>query len=137
MKILVIDDHPDSLNLIQTLLSPVATCVVADNGAEGLRLFEAAQAHDPFHLIFLDIMMPNMDGHEVLVRLRALEKEKFAHQPAVRIAMLTAAGNSKNRFTSFKEGCDYYVDKPIIKNELLDIVQRTREWFALLYNKQT
>jgi two-component system, chemotaxis family, chemotaxis protein CheY len=138
MKILVIDDDPAALDLIQLLLTPVADCDTADSGAEGLRLFETALATEkPYQLVFLDILMPEMDGHEVLKQMRALEKDRYPFQLRAKIAMMTAAGNGKNRFTSFKEGCDYYASKPIIKNDIQGIVTRTREWFELLYNQQT
>ncbi|MCP4757310.1 MAG: response regulator, partial [Proteobacteria bacterium] len=104
-----------------------------DNGKNALEIFQTAHENDdPFDLIFLDILMPEMNGHEVLKKLRNLETEKYPHGKRAKIAMLTALGNPKNRFASFEEGCDYYVVKPIIKSEIIDIIKKTEEWFSLM-----
>ncbi|MBU3917244.1 response regulator [bacterium] len=130
MKILTVDDNNETLILLSKLLSPFGECVSVNNGKEAIRLFELAhEENKPFHLIFLDIMMPGMDGHEVLKTIRRLENEKYSPESKAKIAMLTALGNPKNRFNSFEEGCEYYIVKPIIKTDILEIINKTKEWF--------
>lgn len=132
MNFLVIDDNNETLVLLQKILSNFGVCVTVNNGPEALKVFESAlQSQSPFHLIFLDIMMPEMDGHEVLKAIRKLEREKYPTENRVQIAMLTALGNPKSRFTSYEEGCEYYLVKPIIKSEIVDVIKKTEEWMEL------
>ncbi len=132
LKFLLIDDNKETLMLLEKILSDHGQCITASNGPDALEIFEAAhQQKAPFHLIFLDIVMPEMDGHEVLKAIRRLEKAKYAAAESVKIAMLTALGDGKNRFDSYEEGCEYYLVKPIIRAEILEIIRKTEEWFDI------
>ena len=132
MKFLVVDDNKETLLLLDKILSKHGTCVTAETGADAIREFESAHSmNEPFHLIFLDIMMPGMDGNEVLKSIRLLERGKYAEKVKAKIAMLTALGSPKSRFASYEEGCEYYLVKPIIKAEIFDIIEKTKEWFDL------
>src|SRR3954466_1751341 len=66
-KILVVDDTPDNLFLMSALLEDKYELVTASSGAQAL---EIARSAEPPELILLDIMMPEMDGYEVMRRLR-------------------------------------------------------------------
>lgn len=132
MNFLVIDDNHETLLLLQKILSKFGECITVNNGLEAIKVFELAhQNNAPFHLIFLDIMMPVMDGHEVLKAIRKLEQEKYPTENRVQIAMLTALGSPKSRFTSYEEGCEYYLVKPIIKTEIEEVIKKTEEWIDL------
>ncbi len=133
MKFLVVDDDIDTLKLLDKILSKRGTCITVNNGADAIKEFEYAHSvNQPFHLVFLDIMMPGMDGHAVLKSIRSLEENKYPKETRAKIVMLTALVNSKNRFASYEEGCEYYLVKPIIKTEIFDIIEKTKEWFDLL-----
>ncbi|MCG8337468.1 MAG: response regulator [Proteobacteria bacterium] len=130
MKFLIIDDNNETLLLLKKILDDHGECVTADNGPAAIKAFEAAhESNAPFHLIFLDILMPGMDGHEVLKALRKLEESKYQEDLKAKIAMLTALGSPKNRFASYEEGCEYYLVKPIVKAEIIETVNKTKEWF--------
>ena len=69
--ILAIDDTPDNLSVVSAVLKDDYRVKVAINGNEGLRI---AMSDDPPDLILLDVMMPDLDGHEVCRRLKATER---------------------------------------------------------------
>ncbi len=133
MRFLAIDDDTDTLRLLEVILSKHGKCSSARNGQDAIELFEEAhQSNDPFHLIFLDIMMPGMDGRDVLKTIRNLEETKYSDKPRAKITMLTALGSPKTRFASYEEGCEYYLVKPVIRAEISEIIEKTKEWFDLL-----
>ena len=107
-RILVVDDEPlitDSLRY--SLQREGFEVSVAHDGAEALRLAEA----DPPDLVVLDLIMPKMDGLEVVRRLRAAS--------AVPVIMLTARGEEADRVAGLELGADDYLAKPFSFRELL------------------
>jgi len=110
-KILVVDDEPDALDLIEfNLKSAGYDVVTAKDGAEALNKARAA-APD---LIILDLMLPEMDGLEVCKTLR--REEKTARIP---IIMLTAKTAEIDRVLGLELGADDYVTKPFSPRELV------------------
>ncbi len=111
--ILVIDDDPAQLAVLQGLLRPLGfTVFAASNGAAGLDL---AARCDP-HLVLLDIQMPGLSGWAVAARLRA------AHGPALKIVMVSA---NAHEFAAGGDGNadhDGFVLKPVELETLLDVV---------------
>lgn len=115
--ILLIEDHAPLRENLREMLSLAGYHVhAADNGLEGLRM--AAQQLPA--LILCDIMMPGMDGHEVLARLRA-----DAALKAVPFIFLTAKGSPPDIREGMNLGADDYLPKPVSRNDLLKAV-RTR-----------
>ncbi len=74
------------------------------------------ESGEKYDLITLDIMMPEMSGHEVLKRIRAVEHDR--QLDPVCIMMTSALSDSKNILRSFKNQCEAYLRKPISKSEL-------------------
>jgi len=106
-KILVVDDEPSIVNLITAYLKPEGYEVyTADDGPSGLK---AARAFDP-DLIVLDVMLPGMDGVEVLTRLR--------RESDVYVILLTAKTEEMDRVVGLTVGADDYVTKPFSPREL-------------------
>lgn len=132
MKILVIDDNLQVQKLLERIITPFGTVEVAGDGKAGQKIFqEAHQNGMPFDLIFLDIMMPEMDGNELLSYIRTWEHKNISITQKVKIVILSAIGNPKKMLTCFEEGCDYYLVKPIIKSDLIDILDKVKEWLSL------
>ena len=105
IKILLVDDEPDILEILSFNLSNEGYQIfTAENGKEGLEL--AAQ-HLP-HLIILDVMMPVMDGIETCERLRM--DKRFENTV---ILFLSARGEDFSQVAAFESGADDYVTKPI------------------------
>lgn len=106
-RILVIDDDPDIAKLLTIILKPQGYVVYhAMNGRDGLK---AAYQLQP-NLIVLDIMMPEIDGWDVCMRLRDLTD--------VPILMLTARSSEADMLHGFTLGADDYVKKPFNSSEL-------------------
>jgi two-component system alkaline phosphatase synthesis response regulator PhoP len=106
-KILVIDDEPSILNLVGAYLKPEGYEVyTAADGNAGLK---AARAFKP-DLIILDLMLPGMDGIELLTRLR--------RESDVYVIMLTARTDETDKIVGLSVGADDYVTKPFSPREL-------------------
>ncbi len=121
MKTLIVDDDLSTIALLKGFLSPYGGCASANNGRHALDLFiKALMGNEPFNLICLDISMPDMDGYEVLSKIRSFEDEiKIASSRRVKIFMVTAESKKDNLLKAFKGQCDAYLPKPISKNDIL------------------
>lgn len=107
-KILVIDDEPSITNLVSAYLKPEGYEVfTAADGNAGLK---AARAFKP-DLIILDLMLPGMDGLELLSRLR--------RESDVYVIMLTARTDETDKIVGLSVGADDYVTKPFSPRELV------------------
>jgi len=122
MKCLIVEDDFVARTLLQKLLSNVSECHIAVNGQEAVKAFTAAlNEGEPYDLICLDIMMPEMDGHQVLQAVRHLEDERgIWGSDGVRVIMTTALGDSKNIMAAFSKGCEAYIVKPLTKAKLFN-----------------
>jgi len=119
---LVVEDDFTSRFLLQTILSTYGECHGAVNGREALEAYKASKEKgEPFDLICLDIMMPEMDGQEVLKEIRDIEKEEgLTSEQEVKIIMTTALSDSQNKTRAISNLCNAYLIKPINKAKLLD-----------------
>ncbi|MBN1231243.1 MAG: response regulator transcription factor [Anaerolineales bacterium] len=108
IKILVVDDEPRFVRLVDVNLKTEGyQVVVANNGTDGLDLVVKEKPN----LVLLDVMMPEIDGFEVLTRIR-----EFSNVPVI---MLTAKGEEVHRVRGLDLGADDYIVKPFSANELL------------------
>ncbi len=104
-RILLIEDNPDNLRLVQMLLGPLNVHLhLARDGPEGIA---AAQA-ERFHLILLDIQLPGMDGYAVAAALRA--HPGTAGVPLVAVTSYAMAGD---RERALELGFTGYLEKPL------------------------
>jgi two-component system alkaline phosphatase synthesis response regulator PhoP len=107
-KILIIDDEPSIVNLVSAYLKPEGYEVfTAPDGPSGLK---AAKAYKP-DLIVLDIMLPGLDGIELLSRLR--------RESDVYVILLTARTEETDKIVGLSVGADDYVTKPFSPRELV------------------
>lgn len=107
-KILVVDDEPSITNLVSAYLKPEGYEVfIATDGNAGLK---AARAYKP-DLVILDVMLPGMDGIELLSRLR--------RESDVYVIMLTARTEETDKIVGLSVGADDYVTKPFSPRELV------------------
>ena len=126
MKYLIVEDDFAGRRLLKRYLSDSGECDIAVDGAEAIEAFRQALAeNEPYDLICLDIMMPNMDGHDALKAIRRIEHEHGIHGlDGVKVIMTTALDDSKNVMGSFREGCEAYIVKPIEKKKLLEEMEK-------------
>jgi DNA-binding response OmpR family regulator len=118
-RLLLVDDEVKLCRLIRTYLEPMGYSVTtANSGPEGLEMALAGN----FDAIILDVMLPRMDGFEVLKALRA--------HSSVPVLMLTGLGEEADRIVSLEIGADDYLPKTFSTRELLArlraVVRRSR-----------
>jgi two-component system cell cycle response regulator len=109
-RILVVDDHPDNVEIIDARLSSRGYRIeTAGNGEEAL----AKVLENPPHLILCDVMMPVMDGYEVSRRIK-----NHAELPYIPIILVTARDSTADKVEGLEAGADDYLTKPINFPEL-------------------
>lgn len=109
-RVLIIDDDKELCALMKKCVEQEnLAAVVAHNGVEGLRLL--AENKDACALIILDVMMPDMDGFQVLQKIRAKNN--------VPVLMLTAKSGEEDKVAGLRLGADDYLTKPFSINELM------------------
>ena len=114
-KILVIEDEPEMRRNLATILKlEKFTALAAENGRTGLDL---ARREKP-DLILCDIMMPELDGHEVVQALR--NEPALASIPFI---FLTAKGEKSDQRSGMELGADDYLTKPVSKADLLGAIR--------------
>jgi len=125
MKCLIVEDDFVARKLMQEYLLEHFDCFIAVNGNEAVEAVrEAFKENEPYDLICLDIMMPGMDGHEVLKTIRQMEKERgIGGLDITKIIMTTALGGSRDIIGAFRGGCEAYIVKPVRKDKLLEEVK--------------
>lgn len=121
MKTLIVDDLVENRKLLENFLTGYGLCDVVDNGQDALDMFDIALVdNDPYDLILLDIMMPHMDGQQVLGKIRATEhqQDRAGKNESV-IIMVTALSSPRSVLDAFfKGGCTDYIEKPVSREIL-------------------
>ena len=110
-RLLVVEDNPDLQDYISLILSEKYSVASAENGRAALKLIEAGQRPA---LILSDLMMPVMDGYQLLERLKGDDTTR--HIPVV---MLTARADARDKMKALRIGVDDYLIKPFDEDELL------------------
>lgn len=115
MKILLAEDDFASRKFMDKQLSRYGECDVMVDGEEAVDAFMMALEDDePYDLACLDVMMPVMDGYQVLKAIRNIEKQKkIPKDKCVKVVMTTALNEERNVKMAFELGCEAYVGKPI------------------------
>ncbi len=120
-KILIVDDEEDIVNLTEKFLQlenyETLTC---SNGSEALQIVE--EKHEDIALILLDLMMPKINGYEVLKSIKS--NDKFSH---ILVVLFTV----KNFFEDIKKGkelgADGYLVKAVSGNEIINYIKNLLE----------
>jgi putative two-component system response regulator len=112
--ILVVDDEPQNLELLEAYLVPQGYEIVkAANGEEALEKLFSNQ----IDVMLLDVMMPGMDGFEVIRRVK--QDNKYRNHRRLPIILVTALRETEDRIKGIEAGCDDFLSKPVDKMELL------------------
>jgi putative two-component system response regulator len=114
-RVLVVDDHPENTELLEAFLVPQGYEVVT--AATGEQALERLSSND-VALMLLDVMMPGIDGYEVIRRVR--QDGKHRQLP---IVLVTALRDTEERVKGIEAGCDDFLSKPVDKMELLTRVR--------------
>jgi DNA-binding response OmpR family regulator len=114
-KILIVDDDETMVNLLATILEIEGfTAWKALDGQSALDLM----SRELPDLVLLDIMMPGIDGFEVLARLRSDPRTE-----ELPVIMLTARSDDRDIFEGWKKGADEYVTKPFDPRKLMEVIR--------------
>lgn len=122
MKILIVDDDEFSRVMLSEILKDLGTCDTASNGYEAIDAFMRARTEGaPYDLICLDIIMPEIDGLQVLKQIRSIETvDSIAFPDSVRIIMVSSMSDLEHIMMSFDSRCEAYMIKPFERQQLLD-----------------
>ncbi len=120
MKILILEDDVHLLKVLVKVMSMYGEYYATDNGADAVRVFDEAMTEGaPFNVALLDIMLPGMDGYEVLGYIRRIEADhKRDGLDGVKVVMVTALNAAKNIMHAFQENCEAYLTKPYSTDQL-------------------
>jgi two-component system response regulator AtoC len=114
-SVLVIDDEPSMLRYMQTLLELDSFHVeTASNGADGLRRVKKGPTPD---LVFLDLLMPDMDGLQVLDQLRKIRSD-------IKVVIISCVSDTEKVVQAMRSGAQDYLTKPFEKNQLEGVLER-------------
>lgn len=129
MKCLIAEDHLLSRRILKELLTPQFDCDVAVNGQEAIDSFVLAhESKRPYDVIFMDIMMPVVDGLEALQCIRTLERNmQIPYTLAVKVIMTTALDDARTVIKSFNEcEADAYIVKPLSRHKLANELRKLK-----------
>jgi two-component system chemotaxis response regulator CheY len=128
MKTLIVEDDLTSRLLLQEFLKEYGPIQIAVDGEEAVAAVRAAsEAGEFFDLICLDIMLPEMNGIEVLRRLREREEARgIVLGQGSKILMITALGGIKDVMVAYSNLCDGYLTKPLAKAQFQEELRRLK-----------
>lgn len=127
IKTLVVDDSDLQADILESALNDLGITDIAKavNGADAVQQFESALTGEaPYSLVFLDIVMPEMDGQEALKRLRTLERDSgISGKARTTIIMTTSLDSPADMIEALIEGdCNDYIVKPVERDNLRTIL---------------
>ena len=126
MKVLIAEDDFASRKFMLRFFEKYGECDVTVDGKEAVEAYKMAiECGEPYDLICLDIMMPEMDGHQALRAIRKIEEESgVAEDKRVKIVMTTALSETRHVTKAFENGCTAYAGKPINQDKLEAMIKK-------------
>ncbi len=126
MKTLIVEDDMVSRKILMRFMKKYSDVEVSVNGAEAIEAFLSAHRDkEPFDLVYLDIMMPVLDGTSVLRTIRDYETQKSIPDKDRSVVIMTTALNDKKTvMASYDMGCNAYAWKPLDIHKLREVLVR-------------
>lgn len=125
-KVLIVDDVPDTLEIIQKLLRFEGyEVIIAYSGEEGIKKVEEERPE----VVLMDISLPGIDGNEALKRIKRINPNQC-------VIMLTAYATVDNAIQALKEGAQDFLKKPFENEHLIHIVNQCFERYRTLKEKE-
>lgn len=123
MLFLIVDDDESIHLYLEQILKEYGECDSAMSGEEGVKLFDEAHGNGkPYDVVFMDILMPGMDGHEASETMRNMERKLGVRPPHLfKLVMITTLVDDSNVSKAFfKAQASCYIVKPLDKERVLD-----------------
>ncbi len=121
MKILIMEDDFTSATVLQKIMSEFGDVTLASDGKEAISIYTDNFTNgERYDLICLDIMVPEIDGQEVLriIRNHEIENGNSSLEKRSKIVMITALNDIDNLMESFREQCEGYIIKPFSREKI-------------------
>ncbi len=132
LKILLVEDNPDDIEITKRALSRSSVkseLYVVRDGQEALDFLykrgEYADAPRP-DLIFLDLKLPKVHGHEVLARIK--QDEKLRRIPVI---VLTVSRSEADMVKAYDSGASGYIQKPVSSSEFIKVITTVRDYWEI------
>lgn len=114
-RALIVDDDPMIRTLVQSILDDAGfDTAIAEDGTKALAYLDSITESPKVDLIVLDVVMPGMNGLDVLVRLKV-----NAPTQSIPVLMLTGEDKAEDILAGYSVGADYYITKPFTRQQLL------------------
>ena len=114
-RVLIVDDDPMIRGLVQAILEDSGYEVTAaDDGPKAIEILDNEPRPIGFALVILDVMMPGMNGLDVLTRMKL-----HGHTQKLPVLMLTGEDKAEDIMAGYSVGADYYITKPFTRQQLL------------------
>jgi two-component system, chemotaxis family, chemotaxis protein CheY len=126
IKILLVEDELISRRMVKSFLSPFGEVDVAVNANEAFTAVKKAiENNQPYELIFLDIMMPKLDGIAILKKIRYLENQQgFSEETRSKVIMTSSNSDKNIILKAARADCTGYIIKPIDKTRLYNEIHK-------------
>jgi len=122
LQILIVEDEFISRILLKEILEPFGNCHLATDGKEAIAMLEESYVSEEkrYDLVCLDIMMPQLSGHEVLRKMRKIEDSLgIKGDDATKVVMVTALDDAQNVMEAVSVGrCQAYLTKPVSRSRI-------------------
>lgn len=114
-RVLVVDDDPMIRGLVKAMLeSEGYEVMLAEDGQQGVDILDKGPRPVEFSLVILDVVMPGLNGLDVLARLR-----ENSHTQTLPVLMLTGEAKAEDILAGYGVGADYYITKPFTRQQLV------------------
>ena len=125
MRALIVEDEFLSRKVLRSFLMTLFEVDIVVNGREAVEAFQLAHTDkQPYDLILMDIMMPEVDGIEALQKIRKMEGEEKL-KPKVKVIMTTALDDPQTVIKTFYDGeASAYIVKPVAKEKLYNELEK-------------
>jgi len=126
VKVLIVDDIIENRLALFHFLKKTSSCDLAENGIFALSQFKSShEKGEPYDLILLDLMMPEMDGIECLGEIRKWESGRgLTEGAAAKVVIITALDDREQIKRAFNAGCNEYLVKPVLKANLTGLLTK-------------
>lgn len=124
MDILVVDDDNSNRLLMNHILSNIAKIQLAHNGLDAVDMVEKhLKSGSSFDVIFMDVVLPDIDGFETIRRIKSAEKSLKPNKKS-KIVVLTSYDLIHSKWNAIANDCDSFLVKPVEKYKILAQIQK-------------